>query len=349
MNSPHDEWLQREQLRMRVMQCGFDDVRFAAATQLIEESTRYEEWIQQGFHGSMQYLERNIDKRKDVTLVQPQAQTVIVVAKTYYTPHTHNNTPAHTPNGGNSGKAEDHHADATTADNVIRSEYGKISRYAWGDDYHELITKQLDSSIEQLQKDYPQHSFRRYTDTGPVMEKAWAVRSGIGWQGKNSNILSRSLGSYFFLGVIITTLKVEPDAPVQDHCGTCTACIDACPTHAIVQPSVVDATRCISYWTIETKGQGEMPPEVQQNLDGWLYGCDVCQEVCPWNRFAVTTSEPAFQPRLQQTSLNPDAVLTMSEEDFRNRFKGSPIKRTKLRGLQRNARELRSYYQQHRQ
>lgn len=346
MKSAHDEWLEREQIRMRVMQCGFDDVRFAAATELSNEAIRYEEWIHQGFHGTMQYLERNIDKRRDITLVLPEAQTVIVVAKTYYTPHVHNNLLTQTPDTMVDIGSDAHASPTTDSGDASSGTHGKISRYAWGDDYHEVITKQLDFAIEHLQNEHPQYSFRRYTDTGPVMEKAWAVRSGIGWQGKNSNILSRSLGSYFFLGVIITTLRVQPDSPVQDHCGTCTACIDSCPTRAIVQPGVVDATRCISYWTIETKGQGEVPPDVQQNLDGWLYGCDVCQEVCPWNRFAVPTNEPAFQPRLQQTSLTLDAVLMMSEDDFRGRFKGSPIKRTKLCGLQRNARELRSYYEQ---
>lgn len=306
----------KERLRLAFLASGFDAVRFANAEVLHEEMHRFTEWIDRGYQGDMAYMARNVDKRLDVRTIVPGAASVIVVAVSYFTNHEH------------------------TQDHSV----GKISRYAWGSDYHDIISTKLDEAIDVLKSEHPEHAFRRYTDTGPVLEKAWAVRSGLGWQGKNSNILSRDLGSYFFLGVIITTLAIPPDSPVTDHCGTCTACLDACPTHAIVQPAVVDARRCLSYWTIETKGEGEMPPEIREHLDGWLYGCDVCQEVCPWNRFALPTPIPEFQPRLGETSLALDRVSTMSDEEFRERFKGSAIKRTKLKGLQRNARELSSYY-----
>ncbi|MFM7774573.1 MAG: tRNA epoxyqueuosine(34) reductase QueG [Candidatus Kapaibacterium sp.] len=311
----------RERLRLSLQSTGFDAVRFARAEELTAEMTHFSAWIDSGHHGAMTYMERNAGKRLDVRAIVPDAATVIVVALSYHTGHAHAEDPS----------------------------TGKISRYAWGNDYHDVMDTRLDEAIGRVRVEFPDHAFHRYADTGPVLEKAWAVRSGLGWQGKNSNILSRDLGSYFFLGVIITTLDIPADAPVTDHCGTCTACLDACPTRAIIRPAVVDARRCLSYWTIETKGEGEMPQVVRENLDGWLFGCDVCQEVCPWNRFAVPTRVAEFTPRNGETSMNLDTVKGMDEAAFRERFKGSPVKRTKLRGLQRNARELSWYYRQHEQ
>lgn len=299
-----------EHMKQIARNAGFDAVGIASAVPLDEEYLRYEAWLSRSYHGGMAYMERNAEKRRDVQEIVPDARSVIVVALNYYTPHVHD------------------------------ANVGKISRYAWGDDYHDVIPEKLDVVIDALTALDPTCSARRYTDTGPVLEKQWAVRAGLGWQGKHSNVLRRDIGSWFFLGVIITTMELEPDEAAIDHCGTCTACLDACPTRAIVEPYVVDARKCISYWTIEAKAHEEVPPSVNEHLDGWIIGCDVCQDVCPWNRFQRPTSEQRFQPRGGVTVLNTGEVLSLSPELFAQRFKGSPIKRPKLAGLQRTARAL---------
>ena len=184
---------------------------------------------------------------------------------------------------------------------------------------------------------YPHNEFKHYTDTGPVLEKAWAVRAGLGWQGKNSLLLNSNLGSYCFISVIITDLNLEPDTKQSDHCGTCSACITACPTDAIIQPKVVDSRKCISYWTIEAKPDLTIPDDITEKLNGWLFGCDICQEVCPWNGKIKPTVNINFEPRDNQTELDLKSVGEMDEESFRIRFRNSPLKRTKLKGLQRNA------------
>jgi epoxyqueuosine reductase len=290
---------------------GFDAVGIARAEPLAEEFARYEEWIDRGMHGTMGYMARNAEKRRDVAEIVPGARSVIVVARTYDTPARHDDAAS-----------------------------GKISRYAFGDDYHDVLPDMLDRLCDVLRTIDPGSVSRRYVDTGPVLEKQWAVRAGLGWQGKHSNILRRDIGSFFFLGVIITTTDLEADTPQTDMCGTCTACLDACPTQAIVEPYVVDGTRCISYWTIETKPDVEIPADIAGHLDGWLFGCDTCQDVCPWNRFRKETTEPRFFPRDGVTVLDPAAVVTLHPDEFSARFRGSPIKRTKLAGLQRNARAL---------
>ncbi len=211
------------------------------------------------------------------------------------------------------------------------------------DDYHDVLGRLLDRFCAELRLSYPEHAFKYYVDTGPVLEKQWAVRAGMGWQGKHSNIISRSRGSFFFLGVILSSLPLDSDPVVQDHCGTCTACIDACPTGAIVEPYVVDSGSCISYLTIESKGDLAFLPRLRSKLDGWLYGCDTCQDVCPWNRFRTDSERSEFEARHMQASLPLNAVMSMTQEEFSARFKNSPIKRTKLQGLQRNARMLKDY------
>ena len=259
----------------------------------------------------LSWMERNQEKRRDVGEIVPGARSVIVVAKNYYTPYQHDEGAS-----------------------------GKISRYAWGDDYHDVVTPQLDALSRAIEGVVPGSESRRYTDTGPIMEKAWAVRAGLGWQGKHSNILRRDIGSWFFLGVVITTAELTPDTPMGDHCGTCTACLDACPTKAITEPYVVDSRKCLSYWTIEVKPEHELPEEISTNLDGWLYGCDVCQDVCPWNRFQEPTVEPRFLPRDHVTAMDPASVVTLHAEQFSERFRGSPVKRAKLAGFQRTAQAL---------
>lgn len=301
-----------QQLKDYCRSLGFDAVGIARAEPLEEEREHLLEWLARGYHATMEYMARNVDKRLDPRLIVPEAKSIIVVALSYDTPYRHHTQPG----------------------------YGKISRYAWGDDYHDIIGAKLQRIVEWIAAQIPGSRSKAYVDTGPVMEKQWARRAGIGWQGKNTNIISRRMGSFFFLGVVITTAELTPDEPERDYCGTCTACLDACPTGALVAPYVLDASRCISYWTIETKPDVEFPLEIRQHLDGWLFGCDVCQDVCPWNRFRKETREPAFMPRYGQTELALDEVLSMSIDQFRERFRRSPIKRVKHAGLQRNARML---------
>ncbi|MFM8770723.1 MAG: tRNA epoxyqueuosine(34) reductase QueG [Candidatus Kapaibacterium sp.] len=298
-------------IKQAALEIGFDAVAIARAEPLDQEIERYRQWLESGYHGAMGYMERNLEARHDVRNIVEGARSVIVVAKNYFTPHKHD--PAST---------------------------GKIARYAWGDDYHVVLPPMLDALCATVGKHAPGSVSRRYTDTGPVLEKQWAVRSGLGWQGKNGNILRRDIGSWFFIGVVITTADLQPDTPMDDFCGSCTACLDACPTKAIIQPAVVDATQCISYWTIETKADVEIPLPIAENLDGWLFGCDVCQDVCPWNRFETPTTEERFQPRHGELSLDPASVLTLQPDSFVERFRHSPLKRPKLGGLQRNARAL---------
>lgn len=298
-------------IKQAALSIGFDAVAVARAEPLTEEFARYRQWLERGYHGTMAYMERNLDARLDVGHIVQGARSVIVVAKNYYTPHR-----------------QDPHAT------------GKIARYAWGDDYHVVLPPMLDALCQAVTERAPGSTSRRYTDTGPVMEKQWAVRSGLGWQGKNGNIIRRDIGSWFFIGVVITTAELEPDEPMDDFCGTCTACLDACPTSAIIDNSVVDSTRCISYWTIETKPDVDIPLPIADHLDGWLFGCDVCQDVCPWNRFQTPTSEARFEPRLGQLSIEPDQILNLQPAEFTERFRHSPLKRPKLGGLQRNAKAL---------
>ncbi len=309
MDALHDIASLTRDLKHFCRELGFDAVGIAHAEPLEDEQPRYDEWLRRGYHATLHYMERTRDKRLDPRLVLPSVQSIIVVAISYDTPHRHRNRPG----------------------------YGKLSRYSWGSDYHTIMLPKLERIVEWLAEQIPGTESKAYVDTGPVMEKQWARRAGIGWQGKNTNIISRSMGSFFFLGVVLTSAVLSRDEPIADYCGTCTACIDACPTGALVEPYVLDSSRCISYWTIETKPEVEFPEPIRSNLDGWLFGCDVCQDVCPWNRFRKETTEAAFYPREGATELALDTVLSMDIEQFRQRFRGSPLKRAKLPGLKRNA------------
>lgn len=289
---------------------GFSDCGIAAVEKLNDEYIRYEQWLSLGYHGHLGYMVRNSEKREDISLIVPGARSVIVLTHNYYTPHTHSAAESDTS--------------------------GKLARYAWGDDYHDVLPPKLEKLSKYIKELYPDTESRCYTDTGPILEKQWAVKAGVGWQGKHSNIISRGYGSWFFIAVIITTAELIPDAPMQDFCGSCTACVDACPTDAIVQPYVVDAGKCISYWTIEAKPDICIPEPIAQNMNGWLFGCDICQDVCPWNRFQKHTEEKSFEPRNNETSIDYIKLETMVQDEFSERFRKSPIKRTKLKGIQRN-------------
>jgi epoxyqueuosine reductase len=300
-------------IKQTAKQVGFELVGIAKAEKLTEEFDRYQEWLDSGYHATMHYLERNREKRKDIREILPGAQSVIVLGLSYYTPHQHN---------------------------TLEQE-GKISRYAWGTDYHEILPGKMQEIVNVLQNIDPNSESKIYVDTGPIPEKQWARKAGIGWQGKHSNIISREIGSWFFLGIIITTIQLEYDSPIEDYCGTCTACIDACPTTAIIQPYTVDANKCLSYWTIEAKPHLQIPVDISENMQQWIYGCDICQDVCPWNRFSTETTIQEFHPRDNETSLTFTSIEQMKQEDFSERFRKSPVKRTKLAGLQRNVQAIR--------
>jgi epoxyqueuosine reductase len=297
-------------LQLKASELGFSSIGIARAELLNEEENHLREWFNRGYQASMQWLERDVDKRIDVTRVLPNAKSVICVAINYFTPTQHPGTP----------------------------DFGKISRYAWGDDYHVVLIQRLEKLIEFIKSEIPGVAGKIYVDTGPVMEKAWAARAGIGWLGKHTNIITRKFGSWVFLGEILIDAELEYDSPMADHCGTCTACIDACPTQAIVQPYVLDANKCISYLTIEHRG--ELPEESVSSFQNWIYGCDICQDVCPWNRFENETEETAFRPREENVAPSLMELAGMSQEEFSRRFRKSPIKRTKHSGLTRNAKAV---------
>ncbi len=289
---------------------GFELVGIAEACRLDEESAQLTEWLSRGYQASMQWMERNTDRRADPRSVLNGAKSVVSLGKNYYTQSQHADTSA------------------------------KISKYAWGDDYHLVLGRVLKDLVAELSEMFPGNNFLWYCDTGPVMDKAWARRAGIGWIGKHTNVISRRIGSWVFLAEIITDLDLEYDLPETDHCGSCRACIDACPTNAIVEPYLLDANKCISFLTIENRDEA-IPAEFVPNLDSWLFGCDICQDVCPWNRkFAAPSGEPAFLPREENLNLKPQDIHLMTREEFAGRFRRSPVKRTKYEGLQRNARAL---------
>lgn len=286
---------------------GFDLTGFAKAEPLTEEYTRLEEWVANKYYATMEYIPRNLAKRKDVRLVLPEAKSVISLGMNYYNEEKYSNKPG----------------------------FGKVSRYAWGKDYHLVIWEKLESFIEELQAIDPEFKVKEYADTGPVMEKAWAVRSGLGWIGKNSNVISKELGSWFFIAILITNYEFDYSEQAADSCGTCRACIDACPTKAIVDEHIIDANRCISFLTIENKG--EIPAEFKDKFENWIFGCDACQDVCPWNiKFALAAREEEFIREMVK-ELCISEIEKMDEIDFMKRFENSPIYRAKLSGLKRNA------------
>ena len=294
----------------KAKELGFDLIGFARADKLEKESGRLKEWLNLGYQASMDYMARNFEKRIDVKNILPDARSVISLAVNYYTEHHHKNGEG----------------------------LGKVSRYAWGKDYHLVLWEKLELLEEELKKIDPEFNSLSYVDTGPVMDKAWAVRSGIGWLGKHTNIITNELGSWVFLGTIITNYEFVYNEPVNDFCGTCTACIDACPTKAIVDNYLVDANKCISFLTIENKK--DIPDNFKNQFDGWLFGCDICQDVCPWNKkLSAPSNEKDFYPRGNK-EIELSEVIEMSLDQFKVRFETSPVKRTKLSGLKRNAEYL---------
>lgn len=300
------------QIRQHARELGFELVGIVPATALHSEEERLREWLARGYHGDMSWMARDPEKRTDPRKVFPAARSVIVVALNYYTPEQHSASP----------------------------DSGKVSRYAWGDDYHDVVGGKLRDLLCWIQARVPAASGKVCVDIQPMLDKAWAVRAGLGWIGKHTNLITTELGSWVFIGELITNLDLEYDQEIiEDHCGTCNLCLEACPTGAIVEPYVVDSNKCISYATIELRAP-EIPDPVAARLEGWLYGCDICQDVCPWNRFAQTTDKVSFAPRPGNVNVDLSAVVELSAGDYAERFRGSAMKRAKLTGLQRNARTL---------
>ncbi len=300
------------EIKEQALREGFNKVGIVRAERLDEEAPRLKEWLARGHHGEMSWMARDVEKRLNPLEVFPQARSILVVALNYYTP-------------------AQHEQNSTT---------GKVSRYAWGDDYHDVLKTKLESLLSWIRERVPEAAGKICVDIQPVMDKAWAVRAGIGWLGKHSNVITQEFGSWVFIGELLLNLDLDAGAiRSEDHCGTCTLCIDACPTQAITEPYVVDSNRCISYATIELRTP-DLPVSIEQNLSGWLYGCDICQDVCPWNRFEAATEEPRFAPRKGNVNADLAEVLELTPETYAARFRGSAMKRTKLAGLQRNARAL---------
>ncbi len=302
-----DSALLKAELKEQAARLGFDACGISAAVRLDEEALRLEKWLGEGRHGSMSWMERNFEKRVNPAELVPGAQSVISVLHTYYTDYSHSDD----------------------------ADIGNISRYAWGDDYHDVLKEKLTTLLEWLDKRVGGVAGRAFVDSAPVMDKVWAQRSGLGWIGKHSNLISRDIGSFFFIGELIVDLDLPADDPISDFCGSCTRCIDACPTHAIYPAYVVDANRCISYLTIESRAE-VFPEELEREIGSWIFGCDICQDVCPWNKFKRPASEPRFLPRpgAIDTPLSTWAGLT--PENFNAQFKGSAVKRAKPEGFQRN-------------
>jgi epoxyqueuosine reductase len=296
-------------IKAKAHELGFLACGVAKAGFLEEEAPRLEQWLRQGKHGTMGYMERNFDMRLDPTLLVPGAKSVISLAYNYFTPPKQ-----------------------------LDPEAPELSTYAYGRDYHKVVKQRLKPLVEFITEQFGQVGFRTFVDSAPVLEKAWAERAGVGWRGKNTNVIRQGAGSFFFLCEIILDLDLEPDAPATDHCGTCRRCIDACPTEAIT-PYGVDGSRCISYLTIELKEA--IPPEFTGKMEGWAFGCDICQQVCPWNRFSTPHREPGFQPKADLMGLSADEWHGMTEVVFERLFEGSAVKRTKYTGLKRNLQFLR--------
>ena len=300
------------QIKERALFEGFNKVGIVGASSLADEGRRLREWLARGYHGEMGWMSRDVEKRINPREIFPQARSVVVVALNYYTPHQHQQNPG----------------------------TGKVSRYAWGDDYHDVVKTKLASLLSWIREQHSEAEGKICVDIQPTMDKAWAVRAGLGWIGKHSNVITPEHGSWVFIGELLLNLELDHDTEIiEDHCGTCTLCIDACPTAAITEPYVVDSNKCLSYATIELRAS-ELPQDVESKLSGWLYGCDICQDVCPWNRFETLTDEERFAPREGNVNAELRDILELTPETYAERFRGSAMKRAKLSGLQRNARAL---------
>ena len=299
----YSQLIKAEAKRLGFLSCGISKAAF-----LEEEAPRLESWLNKNHHGEMKYMENHFDKRLNPTLLVDDAKSVISLLLNYYPSETQS------------------------------SDSYKISKYAYGQDYHFVIKEKLQELLQTIQTEIGEVSGRAFVDSAPVLDKAWAAKSGLGWIGKNSNLLTQQVGSFYFIAELVVDLDLEYDYATTDHCGTCTACVDACPTEDIVSPYVVDGSKCISYFTIELKEN--IPQEMKGKMDDWIFGCDVCQDVCPWNRFSKSHNEPLFNPNPELLSMTKKDWEEITEDTFKKVFKNSAVKRTKLDGLKRNIKFL---------
>jgi epoxyqueuosine reductase len=295
----YSNFIKSEAKRLGFLSCGISKAGF-----LEEEAPRLEHWLKNQMNGQMSYMENNFDKRLNPTLLVNDAKSVVSLLLNYY-PFEFQNQESY-----------------------------KISKYAYGQDYHLVIKEKLKELLYSIQSNIGEVSGRAFVDSAPVLDKAWAAKSGLGWIGKNSNLLTQKVGSFYFIAELIIDLDLEYDTITSDHCGTCTACIDSCPTDAIVAPFVVDGSKCISYFTIELKDN--IPPEMKSKFDDWIFGCDICQDVCPWNKFSKPHNEPFFNSIPEVLNYTKKDWEEITEETFKAVFKNSPLKRTKFEGLKRN-------------
>ena len=296
-----------QRIKQLALEHGFSFCGISKADFLADEAPRLEAWLKKSMHGEMAYMENHFDMRLDPRLLVPGAKSVVSFLYNYF------------PD-----------PQRAIADGAL-----KVSKYAWGEDYHFVVKDKLKLLMQQLTEQIGAIEGRAFVDSAPVLDKAWAKKSGLGWIGKNANLINKKQGSFFFIAELIIDLELAPDGPVTDHCGTCRACIDACPTEAIVEPYVVDGSKCISYFTIELKK--ELPAEWISKMDGWLFGCDVCQDVCPWNRFSSINTEHRFTPRQQLLNMSSGEWQDLTEEVFAQIARRSPLKRKGLDGLRQNA------------
>jgi len=297
--SKYSTLIKTEAKRLGFLSCGISKAEF-----LEEEAPRLEKWLNNNMHGQMQYMENHFDKRLDPTKLVEGSKSVVSLLLNYF-------------------PSEEQNQDSF-----------KLSKYAYGTDYHFIIKDKLKSLLHFIQDEIGDVHGRAFVDSAPVLDKAWAAKSGLGWIGKHSNLLTQQVGSFYFIAELIIDLDLEYDSVTTNHCGSCTACIDACPTEAITEPYVVDGSKCISYFTIELKEN--IPSEFKGKMDDWMFGCDVCQDVCPWNRFSKPHSEPLFNPHPELLSITKKDWLEITEDTFKKVFKNSPVKRTKFSGLKRN-------------
>lgn len=296
----HTRLIKEEARRLGFMHCGISEAVF-----LEDEAPRLEKWLKSGMHGKMSYMENYFDKRLDPRLLVENARSVISLSLNYYTDQKQ-----------------------------LDPDAPKISKYAYGVDYHDVLKEKLAKLYAFILQHIGEVNGRMFVDSAPVMDKAWARKSGLGWVGKHTNLINKEAGSFFFLAELIIDLPLSYDHPVADHCGTCTRCIDACPTDAIIEPYVIDGSRCISYFTIELKDQ--LPDEMKGKFGNWMFGCDICQDVCPWNRFSTPHNEPAFKPSEGLLEMKKEEWADITEEVFKKYFGKSAVKRTKFKGLKRN-------------
>ena len=305
MIKKHTDLIKRIALELGFSSCGISKARF-----LSEEEEKFEKWLSNGYHGTMSYLEKNIDKRLDPRILVPESKSIISLTYNYYPPKK-----------------------------LINKNNFIISKYAYGRDYHKVLKKKLKKLFNNMKEKIGNIEGRVFVDSAPVHERAWAKLSGLGWIGKNSLLINKDVGSYFFIAEIICDLELEYDSPVSDRCGNCSKCIDACPTNAITQAQVIDANKCISYLTIENKDT--IPEELKNEMNQSIFGCDICQDICPWNKFSTPHKEKEFLPNKKLKKLRKKDWIELTEETFNRIFEGSAIKRAKYNGLKRNIRASR--------